>query len=300
MKKKLTVTIGIPAFNEEKNIKQLLMTILSQKQSFFVIKEVLVVSDSSEDDTPYLVRQFNNRKIKLLWNKSRMGQNYCQNKIFSNANSDFVVLIEADTCPMDKNYLHNLLKPFIKGNVDIVQGNESILTSKSLVGSAIATYSKEFHALEIQNRDTKAFFCSGRGGRGYSKKVYKNLRWPSFVPEDAYAHLWSKQNGIKTVFVKRALCQYKVAQTYKDFQKSINKNISAESALRTFFVKDFVEKVYKKPIWFIPRVFSTLFLKDPISLFIYLTLWSLNRISRERTPFNNIWPISESTKVLFK
>ena len=56
--KKLTVTIGIPAYNEEKNIGRLLRALLRQKTNGLSIKKIIVISDASTDKTSQIVRGF--------------------------------------------------------------------------------------------------------------------------------------------------------------------------------------------------------------------------------------------------
>ena len=73
MYKKPTVTIGIPAYNEEANIKNLLDSILSQIQNNFIIDEIIVVSDGSSDKTADIVRSLNNSLINLIEDKERLG-----------------------------------------------------------------------------------------------------------------------------------------------------------------------------------------------------------------------------------
>ena len=51
MNKKLTVSVGIPAYDEEANIKSLLEAILQQRQENFILKSIIVVSDGSTDRT---------------------------------------------------------------------------------------------------------------------------------------------------------------------------------------------------------------------------------------------------------
>jgi len=81
--KKLTVTIGIPAFNEEANIGFLLKDVLMQKTNSFKLTNILVSSDGSTDKTKFIVEAFKDKRIKLLANIERKGQSYRQNQIMN-------------------------------------------------------------------------------------------------------------------------------------------------------------------------------------------------------------------------
>ena len=50
-RKKLTVTIGIPAYNEQENISCLLRSIIKQKAWSYRLQSVVVVCDGSTDGT---------------------------------------------------------------------------------------------------------------------------------------------------------------------------------------------------------------------------------------------------------
>ena len=72
---KLTsLSIGIPAYNEEGNITFLVNSILKQKLSGFILKEIIIVCDGCSDKTVSLVKSLKNNKIKLIVNSQRQGK----------------------------------------------------------------------------------------------------------------------------------------------------------------------------------------------------------------------------------
>ena len=66
MAKKLSVSVGIPALNEELNIKQLLTAILRQEEDSFVLREIIVVSDGSTDETVALAKSIKDKRIRVI------------------------------------------------------------------------------------------------------------------------------------------------------------------------------------------------------------------------------------------
>jgi glycosyltransferase involved in cell wall biosynthesis len=92
------ITVGIPAYNEEKNIVNLLQSLEWQRSP---ISEV-IVSDDSSDSTPDLVRDFarcSPLSITLLHHSSRRGAAAAWNEIFQQAAGDVIVLYDADSIP---------------------------------------------------------------------------------------------------------------------------------------------------------------------------------------------------------
>jgi len=64
----MKITIGIPAYNEEKNIGNLLNDILNQKLEHNILEKILVISDNSTDKTDEIVSSFMKRydNIQLI------------------------------------------------------------------------------------------------------------------------------------------------------------------------------------------------------------------------------------------
>ena len=101
-KTKKTVTVGIPAYNEEKNIKFLIESLLKQKLQNAIFKEIIVISDGSTDKTVEKIKTVKSRFIKLIVYKKRLGQNQALNQIAQVANSDILVLTDADVLPENR------------------------------------------------------------------------------------------------------------------------------------------------------------------------------------------------------
>jgi glycosyltransferase involved in cell wall biosynthesis len=90
------VTAGIPAYNEERNIVNLLHSLEEQRP---LVSEV-IVSDDSSDRTPALVRDFargSSLDITLFHHETRRGAAAAWNEILHKAAGDVIVLYDADT-----------------------------------------------------------------------------------------------------------------------------------------------------------------------------------------------------------
>lgn len=234
MKKSIfSVTIGIPAYNEQNTIVKLLKALSEQKEIIYKLRRVIVVSDGSTDKTVRKVKSLRDKRIRLIKNEKRMGQIYCQNKIFSLAKTDVVVLFEADSLPNSKMYLTYLLQPLTKNpKLGLIQGNRKPLPPKSFLEKILAGRRENF-------------FTSGKSGRAFTKRVYKKLRWPNNVPEDVYAFLWCKSKRIKTFFQRKAVCRYRAIQTFEDYVKKSQVISETKEILSAYFSPNLIEKAYK-------------------------------------------------------
>lgn len=296
--KKLTVTIGIPAYNEEQNIGHLLRRLLAQRETFFSIEKIIVISDASTDATDAKVKSIKDDRIQLVKNSRRMGQSTCQNKIFEMSKSDVVVLFESDTLPRGRNFLARLLEPFAAVEyVDFVYSNIVPVPSASFVGNTVALQYSIFHSLYVSNFGLQEHFASGRSGRAFSRNVYTKLRWPKDVPEDVYALLWLRQHGYKTRFAQDAVSFFRCPETIKDFLYTFSKIYSGRRALTNYFPKALIAKRYKVPRHLTLACMGKLLFSSPIAFVAYVFLRIYSLLLFSRASYTDMWEISLSTKL---
>ncbi len=102
------VTIGIPAYNEERNITVLLENLRRQAAGFD--HEILVVSDGSSDGTNELVQKFamSDPSTRLIVHSRRFGKAEVINTIIREACGNLIVLVSGDTQPSTGS-VNNLL-----------------------------------------------------------------------------------------------------------------------------------------------------------------------------------------------
>lgn len=93
-KKLPTVSILVPAHNEEKNIEMTLNSLLNLKYPKKLL-EIIVIDDASTDRTAEIVKNF--RGVKLISNKKNMGKAYSLNKALKIAKGEIIACIDADS-----------------------------------------------------------------------------------------------------------------------------------------------------------------------------------------------------------
>lgn len=104
MTKRKTVTIGIPAYDEEANIKNLLKSLLVQKGQNFILERIIVISDGSSDNTIAEAGKVKNNLIELINHKKNLGKIRIQNEILKKSKSDILIILDADVIPSGKNF----------------------------------------------------------------------------------------------------------------------------------------------------------------------------------------------------
>ena len=119
---KKTVSIIIPAFNEEKTIGTVLHQIEKLQQEMPSI-EVVVVDDGSQDKTADEIARFS--FAKCVKHRENRGKGSALFTGFSVANGDIFIIQDADMeySPLD---IPRLLKPILHNEADVVYGSRMI------------------------------------------------------------------------------------------------------------------------------------------------------------------------------
>ncbi len=100
------ISIIIPTFNEEKNIKKCIDSLLEHS---YPNQEIIVVDDGSKDSTVELLK---NLSVKLL-TQQHLGPAKARNKAAGEAKGDILVFVDADMT-FDKDFITDLVTPIIE------------------------------------------------------------------------------------------------------------------------------------------------------------------------------------------
>ncbi len=115
--------IGVMAYNEEKNIRQLLQALLAQKTEKVSIDEIVVVASGCTDRTEEIVREYVaiDARVRLLTQASKEGKASAVNLLLRNTDCEVVVLESADTLPLEHT-IEALVSPMADPKVGMVGG----------------------------------------------------------------------------------------------------------------------------------------------------------------------------------
>lgn len=118
-----TVSIGVCVYNEEKNIADLLNSLLNQKTTE-PIKEIIVVSSACSDKTDEIIENDfikHNTRIFLIKQEKREGKASAINIFLKYASGDIVILESGDTIP-GEGTIENLTGAFKDPRIGMAGG----------------------------------------------------------------------------------------------------------------------------------------------------------------------------------
>ena len=152
-KERLSVSIGVFVYNEEKNIARLLRSLLVQKNNAVDIREIIVVSSGSTDRTDTIISDFLKKynSIKLMVQEEREGKASAVNLFFENASEDILVLVNGDTILGDDS-VEKLVLPFHDQCVGMTGGRPVPVNDKNqFLGFTVHLLWNMHHLISLRN-----------------------------------------------------------------------------------------------------------------------------------------------------
>lgn len=282
---KKSVSIGIPAYNEEDNIKKLLISILLQQQDNFAIKEIVVVSDGCTDETVNRVLEVKNIIIKLFRNEKRIGQVLTQNIIVKKLTGDIFVLLNADIIINDNLFIQKLIDPILKNEKVGIVSPAIIPVASGNLFARIINYSVHFKTriYESWKNGSNVYLCHGRA-RAFPKNFIKDLIWEGVLSEDAYSYLFCVKNGFNFVYQSKTEVYYKSPMNFTEHKIQSSRFLNSFSEFLPYFQKQFIKKEYGIPRSIVLKKIALSLLNNPFYLVAYTAIFLIIKAF----PYKNI------------
>jgi len=162
----MNITIGIPAFNEEKNIGKVIVTLKK------ITNDIIVCDDGSNDLTKEIAEGLG---AKVISHTKNMGYGEAIKSIFNEAKkkeADILVTFDADGQHRPED-IKSVTKPIIDQEAEVVIGsrflkNETNMPKYRKIGVKVLT--------KVTNMSIKENLTDSQSGlRAYQKKVLQNI-----------------------------------------------------------------------------------------------------------------------------
>ncbi|MEK7434613.1 MAG: glycosyltransferase family 2 protein [Cyanobacteriota bacterium] len=126
MNKIETLSIIIPAYNEERTISHILDRLKDVKLVNNIKKEIIVINDCSKDNTAQKIQEYiNDNKeldMKLFSHEINKGKGAAIHTGIEKATGDYLIVQDADL-EYDPEEFNELIHPILRGNADVVYGS---------------------------------------------------------------------------------------------------------------------------------------------------------------------------------
>lgn len=297
MKKPVSISIGIPAYNEEDNIVFLIDALKTQRIDCGQISEIIVISDGSEDRTVELIQSISDERVRLIvWGK-REGLNSAQNKIVSEATGDILVILNADVLPANDMFIQEIITPILNdAGVGLAGADMTAAKPLGIFEAIIA------NSYEIKNNIWKSlhsqdniYLCHGQA-RAFSRAFYQQMHWSDEFPEDAYSYILCLQKGFKFRFASRANVIFRCPQNLSDHLRQSCRFIDGKERLTLDFNPAQIREYYHIPLSLFFREFGKSLAKHPLLTVAYFFIMIYVRMSGWRPSHASKYEISKSSK----
>lgn len=298
---KQTVTIGIPAYNEEANIKNLIEELIKQKAESYELAAIVIASDGSTDNTTKIAKLYENEIIHIYDSKERLGLAATQNLILSQTKSDILILVNADISIKDLYFIEHMIKPIADGSADLVTPEFKQLFPATFFERILYRSTELKTAIYEEFKNGNNIYTCAGPARAFSKRLYKNLEFKNSANEDAYSYLYTTFNGYKYLHIHDTAVYFKLPNNFADHKKQSTRFLHSKRRLVDEFGEKVVAQNYKIPFNILYPMTKKYFIRYPLEISLYGAVYSyicIITLCRKGPSNFQTWQSSKSSKVL--
>lgn len=247
-KKKIAVTVGIPAYNESQNICNLLNSIVGQKGLNFKIDAILVANDGSADDTAVKVSAMSKKYplIQLIGSSKRIGKKKRLAEIYRRARGEIIAIFDADVLLADEFVIKSLVEGFSSKDIVLVSGNKMPVGATNLFERLVNVWDMIWQETRgsFEDRSNVHNFCSCVFAIRRSFTL-STQRESSILSESQFWYFLAIKMQKRVAFSENAVVYFKSPDNITDYLKQINRSNEQEKIVQ--FFGDWVREFYYVP-----------------------------------------------------
>ena len=199
-----TVSISIPAYNEESQIEELVKSLLALDYPRDRL-QMLVISDASSDGTDEIVRGFSDRGIQLLRMEERGGKTKAENAAAEHLTGEIVINTDA-SIRIRPDAIKLLIAAFVDPQIGCASGRDvSVGSDEDTANVGESGYVG--YEMAVRDLETRVSGIVGASGCFYAIRAHLHrLPLPESLSRDFAAALHTREHGYRPVSVSQAIC----------------------------------------------------------------------------------------------
>ena len=199
-----TVSISIPAYNEESQIEELVKSLLALDYPRDRL-QMLVISDASSDGTDEIVRGFSDRGIQLLRMEERGGKTKAENAAAEHLTGEIVINTDA-SIRIRPDAIKLLIAAFVDPQIGCASGRDvSVGSDEDTANVGESGYVG--YEMAVRDIETRVSGIVGASGCFYAIRAHLHrLPLPESLSRDFAAALHTREHGYRPVSVSQAIC----------------------------------------------------------------------------------------------
>jgi cellulose synthase/poly-beta-1,6-N-acetylglucosamine synthase-like glycosyltransferase len=286
-------SVGVTAYNEEKNIGALLDALLDQHVHQVEIAEIIVVASACTDRTVPIVREVAGRdpRVVLIEQERREGKTSAVNLFLAAATTDICVLESGDTVPHEYAVEH-MVRLFADPAIGMVGAQKvAVNTPDHIVGllSHLRLRMEHELCLEIPRLGEMIAF----------RKVFDHIP-PDVAMDEAFVENLVIKHGLQVKYAPDAVVYSTGPTTIADFVRQRRRNHAGHLYLKhkygyavSSIQNGRVARIALKEVWGVVRLLWVLFLLATLEAWSRVLGWYDFAIKRDR---HVVWNMAWSQK----
>jgi len=250
----LSCSIGVMAFNEEANIRNILKSLLEQRLVTCRISEIIVVASGCTDGTVRIAEAISrsNPFVRLLIQETRQGKASAINLFLSEVQGDILIIESADTIP-EQDTIENLVRPFHDPNVGMTGAHPiPINPDDNFMGFTVHLFWRLHHELALRHPKLGELIAL--------RNTVREIPADTAVDEASIESIVTKL-GYRIHYAEDAIVRNKGPETISDFLKQRRRIIAGHKHLQ--LSRGY--RVSTMKIDNLARLFSHIFKKTPLN-----------------------------------
>lgn len=249
--KKPTLSIYIPAYNEEENIFFLLKSLVSQESKGYKLEKIVVVDDGSSDNTKEKVKNIseNYPVVEIISDGKRLGKIERLNQIYKQNKSDIAVIFDGDVLPMNNTILDKAVEKFDADDVALVGFDKFPIFPTNFVGKLIYHWYKIVYEVRRDVKDGDSIY-------NFSSCAYaikKDFALKMYYPKDVYpitriTFFEAITENLKVRFAKGVGVYFKLPDNISDYLDQLKRFSGTKEMNISFYGKDLYSFSTKIPL----------------------------------------------------
>ncbi len=302
MKRKFTVTVGIPVFNEEINIQNLLRTLLKQRGDSFILQKIIVVSDGSTDNTEEKVNQLSQYfpVIKLVADKRRAGKAYRLNQLYQINTSDILITFDGDVLLAQDFVIEETVKNFINEKVGLVAIRDLPTKAENWQQQVVNTWFMLWASIRKDlNKGDNIYNLHGNA-QAIRKEFAQYVIYPTGITADQdFLFLSLRKSQLTFKYEQKVWVYFRNPSSVSEYYFQATRFLTEKGAVHTFFSEESKNEYKVSRIYKAQKILDS-FVHHPIFTLLACVLYTglIFYFMKETDPLNleGLWEPIKSTK----
>ena len=200
------ISIIIPTFNNEKQIKTCIDSVLKQT---YELLEIIIINDGSTDNTLDILQKYDDKRI-IIYTTKNGGVSKARNIGLEKANGDYIGFVDADD-RIDYEMFEHLMNNLIKFNADISHcGFQLEMPQRTIHFHATGKILLQNKIEGLEGLLTSLYFEPSTWNKLYKRNIIRDIRFDESISinEDLLFNFEAFQRSNKTVFEDKTFYHY--------------------------------------------------------------------------------------------